>query len=348
MNTDETYMKRCLELAKNGLGTTYPNPLVGCVIVWKDQIIGEGWHQKAGESHAEVNAINRVKDQDKLKESTLYVNLEPCSHYGKTPPCSDLIAAKGIKNIVIGTVDPNPKVAGKGVMKLTQSSTEMFVGCLEDECEELNKRFFTIQRKKRPYVILKWAQTKDGFIAPETQEPGKPFWITGSASKQLVHKWRSEEQSILVGQNTALKDNPQLNTRLWKGKNPVRILIDRNLKSFSSKERLYLLDQKNPTLVFCEHPEEYQENLNFEAIDFEKETVPQILNSLYNHGLQSLIVEGGQKTLQSFIDSDLWDEARIFTGDHYLKKGISAPVFNAIPSETCHLETDILNIYHNA
>lgn len=341
-------MNRCLELAKNGLGSTYPNPLVGCVIVWKDQIIGEGWHQKAGEAHAEVNAINSVKDQAKLKKSTLYVNLEPCSHYGKTPPCSDLIAEKDIKNVVIGTVDPNPKVAGNGVMKLAQSCDEMTVGCLEEECEELNKRFFTIHQKKRPYVILKWAQTQDGFIAPKHQTPGKPTWISNEYSKQLVHKWRSEEQAILVGKNTALKDNPHLNTRLWKGENPVRILIDRNLKSFSSKEKLHLLDQKIKTIVFCERPEENQPNLIFEPLDYEKGTVSQVLKALYKHGLQSVLIEGGQQTLQSFIDANLWDEARVFTGENYFEEGIAAPVFEHKPLTVRHVETDTLKIYRNA
>src|SRR5699024_3447478 len=201
------YMKRCLKLAKNGLGKTYPNPLVGSIIVWKDKIIGEGWHQKAGLPHAEVNAINSVKDKSKLKDSTLYVNLEPCSHYGKTPPCSDLIIKNNIKNVVIGSVDPNPEVAGNGVKKLQQFCENVKVGILNKECEELNKRFFTFQRKKRPYIILKWAETQDGFIAPKTQEIGKPTWITNPISKQLIHIWRREEQFIIVGLNTLLKDN---------------------------------------------------------------------------------------------------------------------------------------------
>src|SRR5699024_7490427 len=244
MQSDDFYMKRCLQLAENGLGTTYPNPLVGCVIVWKDHIIGEGWHRKSGEPHAEVNAINSVKDKSKLREATLYVNLEPCSHYGKTPPCSDLIIEKELKRVVVGSTDPNPKVAGRGIAKLRQAGIEVATNCLETESQYLNRRFFTFQQQKRPYIILKWAQTRDGFIAPETQTSGKPFWITNPYSKQLVHKWRSEEEGILVGRKTAIKDNPQLNVRLWTGQNPTRVLIDPDLKSLSSKPRLHLFDEE--------------------------------------------------------------------------------------------------------
>jgi len=340
-------MRRCLTLAKKGLGNTYPNPLVGCVIVYNDQIIGEGWHQKAGSPHAEVNAINSVKDLSKLKEATLYVNLEPCSHHGKTPPCSDLIIEKGIKKVVIGTVDPNPQVAGNGVQKLMHNCEEMDVGFLEDECEALNKRFFTFQRAKRPYVILKWAETQDGFIARKTQEIGKSTWITNPYSKQLVHKWRSEEQGILVGLNTALKDNPRLNTRLWEGKNPVRMLIDENLESFSSPVKLHLLDRQIKTIVFCDYPEENQENLIFESIDFDKEVTAQIMTRLYEHNLQSVIVEGGRQTLQAFIDSDLWDEARVFSGESYFGKGIKAPDFQQKISNKKFIQKDELSIYYN-
>lgn len=347
MNLNEKYLKRCIELAKNGLGRTYPNPLVGSVIVWNDQIIGEGWHQKAGEAHAEVNAIRSVKDSSKLKEATIYVNLEPCSHYGKTPPCVNLIIEKGIKNVVIGTVDPNPKVGGTGVQKLMEHCDQVHVGILADECEELNKRFFTYQRAKRPYVILKWAQTKDGFIAPKTQEPGKPFWISNPYSKQLVHQWRSEEQGILVGTYTALKDNPSLTTRLWAGKNPVRMVIDRNLKTLTTSTGLNLLDKKVKTIVFCEKPEESEENLIFEGIDFNGEVPEQILSRLYEHDLQSVIIEGGQKTLQGFIDAGLWDEARIFTGNQYLSEGVSAPDLNAVPKKTIQLQDDLLNYYYH-
>ncbi len=344
---DEFYMQRCLDLASNGLGHTYPNPLVGCVIVLNNKIIGEGWHHKAGEPHAEVNAINSVEDPSKLSEATLYVNLEPCSHYGKTPPCCDLIIAKGIKKVVIGTVDPNPKVAGKSIMKLMHHCKELTVGCLEDECDELNKRFFMGQRQQRPYVILKWAESADGFLAPKKQPKGQPVWITNAYSKQLIHKWRSEEQAILVGKNTAIKDNPALTTRLWDGPNPTRILIDRELSCFSSPQPLHLLDQKDKTIIYCERTEQSQPNLIFEELDFDADIAPQILDNLYSkHNIQSVIVEGGAFTLSSFINSDLWDEARVFVGDIYFKDGIKAPQLTVSPSAKLALENDILKVYH--
>ncbi len=340
-------MKRCLQLAKNGFGSTYPNPLVGCAIVHDDIIIGEGWHQKAGQAHAEVNAINSVKNSELLQKATLYVSLEPCSHYGKTPPCSDLIIEKKIPRVVIGTVDPNPKVAGKGIAKLVDAGVEIVVGCLESECNNLNKRFFTAQRQKRPYVILKWAQTQDGFIAPEQQKAGEPTWITNPYSLQLVHQWRSQEQAILVGKNTALKDNPQLNTRLWKGKNPTRVLIDRNLTCLHKNSALHLFDQQIKTLVFCEHPQKNKEHLIFESIDFNRETVSQILSVLHKHNLQSVIVEGGNNTLQHFITAGLWDEARVFIGAKYFYNGIKAPKLPLNPVATHGIANDTLNIYYH-
>lgn len=230
MTTHEFYMKRCIELAKNGLGTTYPNPLVGSVIVHDGKIIGEGWHKKAGEPHAEVNAVNSVKDKSLLKEATIYVSLEPCSHFGKTPPCCDLIIANKIPNVVVGTVDPFAKVAGNGIKKLIESGKNVTIGILEDECNELNKRFFTFHQKKRPYIILKWAETTDGFIAPISKEEKSPVWITNPYSRQLVHKWRTEEQAILVGTNTVLDDNPKLDARDFSGNNPVRIVLDKSGK----------------------------------------------------------------------------------------------------------------------
>src|SRR5690554_546144 len=225
-------MSRCIQLAKNGLGATYPNPLVGSVIVHKDRIIGEGWHQMAGQPHAEVNALKSVADQELLKEATIYVNLEPCSHYGKTPPCSDLIIIKGIKRVVIGSSDPNPEVAGRGIKKLRDADCEVILGVRKEECDDLNKRFFTFHNKKRPYIFLKWAQTPDGFIAPEkkTRTTTNPVWITNEYSRQLVHKMRSEEMAILVGTNTVMEDNPSLTVREWAGKNPIRVVIDRTLK----------------------------------------------------------------------------------------------------------------------
>ncbi|PKD20250.1 riboflavin biosynthesis protein RibD [Salegentibacter salinarum] len=347
MNIHEKYIKRCNELAKNGLGSTYPNPLVGSVIVHKDKIIGEGWHQKAGAPHAEVNAVNSVKDKSLLKKSTIYVSLEPCSHFGKTPPCSDLIIAKGIKKVVIGCVDPFAEVAGRGIKKLMEAGCEVQVGLLEKECQKLNKRFFTFHQKKRPYIILKWAQTADGFIAPEIQEKREPVWITNQYSKQLVHKWRSEEQAILVGTHTAIADNPQLNTRLWEGKNPVRVVIDKGLKI--PKESA-LLDGSIKTIVLTEkEPQKAPENENlvFEKLDFQQNLPEQICEVLYRNNLQSVIIEGGAKTLQSFIDAKLWDEARVFTGIAEFHKGIKAPEFSGKMVSQTSLERDNLKIYRN-
>jgi diaminohydroxyphosphoribosylaminopyrimidine deaminase / 5-amino-6-(5-phosphoribosylamino)uracil reductase len=228
VNIHEKYIKRCIEIAKNGLGTTRPNPMVGCVIVLNNTIIGEGFTSKYGGPHAEVNAINSVKDKTLLNQATLYVTLEPCSHYGKTPPCSDLIIAHKIPNIVIGCIDEHEKVAGKGIEKLKNAGCHVTVGVLENECKIHHKRFFTFHNKKRPYIILKWAETKDGFISPKTKNQQKPVWITNEYSRQLVHQWRAEEQAILVGANTVLQDNPSLTVRDWTGENPVRIVIDKN------------------------------------------------------------------------------------------------------------------------
>jgi len=335
-------------LAKNGLGTTYPNPMVGCVVVYKGQIIGEGWHQKAGQAHAEVHAINSVKDQSLLKNATIYVSLEPCSHFGKTPPCADLIIAKKIPKVVIGCLDPNEKVAGRGVKKLLEAGCKVLVGVLKKECQELNKRFFTFHIKKRPYIILKWAQTEDGFIAPSNQEKGKPFWITNTYSKQLVHKWRSEEQAVLVGTITALKDNPQLNARLWQGKNPVRVALDRNLRLPKDS---FLLDKSIKSLVLTSEENESKnlasENLIFEAIDFKKNVPKQICDVLFKHQIQSVIIEGGAITLQSFIDTNLWEEARVFSNCNKLEKGVKAPHLKGKILLKEYLDNDLLTTYIN-
>ena len=345
MNIHEKYIKRCIELAKNGLGATYPNPLVGSVIVHRDSIIGEGWHQKAGAPHAEVNAVNSVKDESLLKKSTIYVSLEPCSHYGKTPPCSDLIIAKGIKKVVIGTVDPFAEVAGRGIKKLMEAGCEVQVGVLEKECQDLNKRFFTFHQKKRPYIILKWAQTTDGFIAPKIQEKREPVWITNQYSKQLVHKWRSEEQAILLGTNTAIADNPKLNTRLWKGENPVRVVIDKDLKI---PQESALFDGTIKTIVLTENVKSSgSNNLVFEKVNFQQNLPLQICEILYRHNLQSVIIEGGAKTLQTFIDNNLWDEARVFTGISEFHKGVKAPEFSGKMFSKTTLERDTLKFYKN-
>ncbi|WP_081212385.1 bifunctional diaminohydroxyphosphoribosylaminopyrimidine deaminase/5-amino-6-(5-phosphoribosylamino)uracil reductase RibD [Salegentibacter sediminis] len=347
MNIHEKYIKRCIQLAQNGLGTTYPNPMVGSVIVYKNKIIGEGWHRIAGEPHAEVNAINSVEDQSALKNSTIYVSLEPCSHYGKTPPCSDLIIAKGIKKVVIGSVDPFAEVAGRGIKKLLDAGCEVQVGILEKECQWLNRRFFTFHQKKRPYIILKWAQSQDAFIAPEKQEKREPVWITNQHSNQLVHKWRSEEQGIMVGTQTAVADNPKLSTRLWDGPDPVRVVLDRNHRIPKDSA---LFDGSVKTLVFTEKPKEVVvtgKNLIFEKIDFKSKLPQQICEVLYRHELQSVIIEGGAKTLQTFIDDDLWDEARIFTGKVQLRNGVKAPVFSGKIISEKNIKDDNLKVYIN-
>lgn len=332
-------MSRCIQLAKNGLGTTYPNPLVGCVIVNNDKIIGEGWHYKAGQPHAEVNAITHVTvDPELLKESTIYVSLEPCSHFGKTPPCSDLIIAKGIKRVVIGSTDPNPKVAGRGIKKLRDAGCEVISGILEEECNQLNKRFFTLHNKKRPYIFLKWAQTRDGFIAPknETRTETKPVWITNEYSRQLVHKMRGEEMAILVGTKTVMEDNPSLTVRDWAGNNPTRVVIDRELKLPS---HCTVLDGSVKTFVITEEngkkQKESENDTHYIQIDFSKEIASQICNILFKNGIQSLIVEGGSKTLQTFIQANLWDEAFVFVGPTQFNEGILAPTFQGdLVSET--------------
>ncbi len=333
MKIHEFYIKRCIKLAKNGLGTTYPNPLVGSVIVYDGKIIGEGWHKKAGEAHAEVNAINSVKDPSLLSKSTIYVSLEPCSHFGKTPPCSDLIIKHKIPNVVIGTIDPFSKVSGNGVKKLMEAGANVTIGILEEECNELNKRFFTFHNKKRPYIILKWAETADGFIAPQNKTENKPVWITNSYSRQLVHKWRSEEQSILVGTQTVIDDNPKLDVRDWTGNNPVRIVLDKNNRI--SKESL-IFDSSSKTILITDSQINHLENI-----------ASQLANYLYDSNLQSVIIEGGRQTLQTFIDANLWDEARVFKGETTFSSGTKAPIITGKIAKKQKIESDELLIYSN-
>ncbi|KIO53191.1 bifunctional diaminohydroxyphosphoribosylaminopyrimidine deaminase/5-amino-6-(5-phosphoribosylamino)uracil reductase RibD [Flavobacterium hibernum] len=342
MNTHEKYIKRCIELAQNGFGTTYPNPMVGSVIVYNDKIIGEGWHKKAGEPHAEVNAIRSVKDKSLLKKATIYVSLEPCSHFGKTPPCCDLIIANEIPNVVVGTVDPNEKVAGNGIKKLIAAGANVVVGVLENECNELNKRFFTFHQKRRPYIILKWAESQDGFLAPEKilNQERKPVWITNTYSRQLVHKWRSEEQAILAGTQTVVDDNPKLNTRNWSGNNPVRVVLDQNNRI--SKES-FIFDNSVKTILFTKSENQFStENTIFEVIDFNQNVIPQIIAVLYQNQIQSIIIEGGLQTLQSFIDANIWDEARIFIGKINFNKGTTAPVLQKKTTTKTYIQTDEL------
>jgi len=345
VNIHEKYIKRCIKLAKNGFGTTYPNPMVGSVIVYENQIIGEGWHKKSGEPHAEVNAIRSVKDKSLLKKATIYVSLEPCSHFGKTPPCCDLIIEHKIPNVVVGTVDPNEKVAGNGIKKLIAAGANVTVGVLEDECNELNKRFFTFHQQKRPYIILKWAESQDGFLSPEKEidQDRKPVWITNQYSRQLVHKWRSEEQAILVGTQTVIEDNPKLNTRDWSGNNPVRVVLDQNNRI--SKDS-FIFDNTVKTIVFTKSETNLSaENTNFEVIDFNQNIIPQVLAVLYQNQIQSIIIEGGLHTLQSFIDQNIWDEARVFIGKTIFEKGTKAPVILKKDTTKTYIQSDeLLNI----
>ncbi len=333
MNNHETYIKRCLEIAKNGLGTTRPNPMVGSVIIHNNSIIGEGYTSKYGENHAEVNAINSVSDKSLLKEATLYVTLEPCSHFGKTPPCSDLIIKHQIPNVVVGCIDDNVKVAGKGIEKLKNAGCNVIVGVLENKCKSHHKRFFTFHNKKRPYIILKWAETLDGFIAPETKDEQKPVWITNECSRQLVHKWRTEEQAILVGTNTVLNDNPSLTSRNWIGQNPIRVVIDKDNKLSKSYT---VFNNEAETII-----------INKNIIDFSNHIAKQICGVLFQKNINSIIIEGGTKTLQTFIDENLWDEARIFTGNNSFNTGIKAPKFNRVALSEEKIKTDTLKFYKN-
>jgi len=319
MGEDEKNMERCLELASNGLGLVAPNPMVGAVIVKEGKVIGEGYHRSFGGPHAEIEAINSVNNKDELEGSTIYVNLEPCSHHGKTPPCSDAIIQHGFAKVVIGCMDSNPKVAGKGVKKLKDAGIEVVQPILDEECRKLNRRFFTFHEKKRPYIILKWAETQDGYIAPEDD---RQEWITTQESILLSHKWRTEEQAIMVGRKTAEIDNPKLTARKYEGKNPLRILVDPQLKISDSSN---LFGPEAPTIVFNKLKEAKSGNAEYVKIDFVKGTVSNMMRELWDRSIHSVIVEGGSTLLQSFLDAGLWDEMRIFVGEKVFHKGIPAP-----------------------
>jgi diaminohydroxyphosphoribosylaminopyrimidine deaminase / 5-amino-6-(5-phosphoribosylamino)uracil reductase len=315
-------MLRALELAQLGVGSVSPNPRVGCVIVADGRIIGEGWHQKYGEAHAEVNAIRSVSDQNLLKGSTVYVNLEPCSHFGKTPPCADLLVQHQVKRVVISNLDVNPLVAGKGIEKLRSAGIEVLTGILEQQGEDLNQRFFTFIKRQRPYIILKWAQTADGFLARLNYDSK---WISNQYSRQLVHKWRSEEDAVLVGTNTAAHDNPSLTVRDWSGRNPKRITIDRFLRL---PETLHLFDQSVYTICYNLIKQEERSHLVFAKLS-EKDFIKDLINDLYARDIQSVIVEGGAQTLQLFLHGGWWDEARVFTSRQTFTKGVKAPSMEA-------------------
>jgi diaminohydroxyphosphoribosylaminopyrimidine deaminase/5-amino-6-(5-phosphoribosylamino)uracil reductase len=341
---DETVLSRAIELAKLGIGSVSPNPMVGAVIIHQGKIIGEGYHQKYGEAHAEVNAINdvfkkHINAPELLKEATIYVTLEPCAHFGKTPPCADLIIKNQIPRAVIGCRDPFAKVNGMGIQKLKDAGIEVIVGVLEQECIALNKRFFTSIAKQRPYIILKWAQTADGFFASNNH---LQKWISSSQAKQLVHQWRAEEDCILIGKNTALIDNPQLNVRLATGKNPIRAIVDKNL---TLPKTLHVFDNSIKTLVFNKNISNVIGNTYYIGIEDFDYFLPQyILYQMYLQDIQSVIIEGGVKLLQSFINCNLWDETRIFTAPIHWGEGLLAPSIKGNIAERVNIGEDQLTI----
>lgn len=344
LETDQKYMARCLQLASQAIGHTYPNPMVGSVIVYQGKIIGEGYHCKAGEPHAEVNAIRSVKDESLLPQSTLYVNLEPCAHYGKTPPCSLLIIEKKIPRVVIGCVDSFSEVSGKGIEMLRKAGVEVTTGIMEAESRWLNRRFFTFHEQKRPYIILKWAQTLDGFIDIDrtADELAQPTWITNNYARRAVHKLRSHEQAIMVGTNTAFKDSPSLTVRDWSGSNPLRIVLDRTAKL---SDKLALFNNEALTWVITEQNQQNHDNVAFKVIQFDDHLIPEILNQLYLNKIQSVIIEGGQQLLQSFIDKGLWDETWLFTGNKFFGQGVKAPSFRGLQIDQKQFDDSNLFIY---
>lgn len=321
MSPHEPYMHRCLQLARLGLGNVQPNPMVGAVIVHNDRIIGEGYHRKYGEAHAEINALRSVKEPELLKESTIYVNLEPCSHFGKTPPCADKLIETGIPRVVIGTCDPHDKVNGKGVAKLRDAGINVITNVLAEECEKLNCRFFTYHKKQRPYIILKWAQTADGYMDIVRHSPSDSYWITNQELRVIAHKWRSEEQAILIGYNTYANDHPQLTTRYYPGNNPRKyLMLDKNRS-------------KNPPT-----PPDF----NLISNDLEE-----AMHALYEDKIQSVIVEGGRKTLDMFIQSGLWDEARILVGNQQWGEGTPAPIISQHADKTLEINHNEIHWVHN-
>lgn len=341
----EQYMQRCLDLAKMGRYYAAPNPMVGAVLVYENRIIGEGYHEKYGEGHAEVNAFASVLPEDEkyIKESTLYVSLEPCAFFGKTPPCAKLVVEKQVPKVVLACTDPHPKVAGNGIAKMEEAGIEVITGCLEAEAIELNRRFFTSQTKQRPFVVLKWAQSKDGFMAKDT---GEPVWISNELSKRYTHSWRAEENAIMVGRRTAALDNPSLTVRHWTGKNPIRVVLDR---LGQLPNTLNIFDGEAPTLIFTNSTEgkDSTEKVSFHKVDFSKEILLPILHHLHHKNVLSILVEGGPSLLNSFIDLNLWDEARIFTGSKSLGVGLSAPQLKIPPISEEKISDNLLSIYRN-
>lgn len=332
------------------MGIAAPNPMVGCVIVHNGSIIGEGFTSQYGGPHAEVNAIKAVANKELLKEAVLYVTLEPCAHHGKTPPCADLIIKYGIPKVVVGITDPNEQVSGRGIERLVAAGCEVIYPVLEKEVREHHKRFLTFQEKKRPYIILKWAESLDGYIAPTKEkrsETAEPYWITNRFSRQKVHQWRSEEQAIMVGSATVIADNPKLTARLWKGKSPMRILIDKHL---AVTPEHHILDDTLRTLVITQTKPTANgyTKTAYEVVDFTKNLASKICAALYTNQIQSVLIEGGAQTLQTFIDADLWDEARVFTGPNKFHGGLAAPVISGDLQKAMTIEEDVLKmIYHD-
>lgn len=327
MNEDEKYMARCIQLARCGRSHAAPNPMVGAVIVADGRIIGEGYHVRCGEAHAEVNAIKSVNPKDKtlLSQASIYVSLEPCSHYGKTPPCADLIISCGIPRVVVGCVDPFSEVSGRGIKKLRDAGISVTVGILEQECLELNRRFIVNHTTKRPYVILKWAQSSDGFIDRlRSSDNQVPVVFSNAHTSMLVHRQRAGVQAIMVGRRTALLDNPSLTVRHWPGESPLRIVLDREL---SLPSTLRIFDGEIPTLIFTALADvPTRQGVEYVTLDFTQPILPQLLSELYKRRVQSLLVEGGACLLQSFIDADLWDEVHVETAPFLLKNGVQAPI----------------------
>ena len=314
-------MQRCINLGKKALGKTYPNPNVGCLLFYDGKIISEGFTSQAGQNHAEVNAINKINDNDILRKSTLYVTLEPCSHYGKTPPCCNAIFNNNIKGVVVGCKDPNELVNGGGIKYLKNKGVKVKVGVLENECRELHRRFFTYQNKKRPYIILKWAESSDGFISPLKNNTGRPFWISNKYTRQIVHKWRSQENAILVGSKTYITDNPILDSRNWNNNNPQRFIIAGNNKI---------------------------QNKRFDIIRDDKTlSVDNINQILFEKNIQSILVEGGKKTLETFIKSGCWDEVRIIKNEKKINKGIRSPILNSKINNVLKVDDDLIQTYFN-
>ncbi len=336
MQEDIQFMSRALQIAEFGKGRVSPNPMVGCVIVHNSKIVGEGWHKKAGEPHAEVLAIDSVKNKDVLREATVYVTLEPCSHFGKTPPCADLLINNNVKKVIVGCTDPNPLVAGKGIAKLKEAGIEVVEDVLKSECLALNKSFFLAMTLGRPYIIIKWAQTSDGFIARKNFDSK---WISGTLSRQLVHKTRSEVDAILVGKNTVKYDNPALTTRDWAGKSPVRLIVDHLC---STTEDFKVMDGSVMTYIFNLEKSHKIENLHYVKLS-EDTFWEELMMFLHTQNLQTVLVEGGTQTIQQLIGLNLWDEAAIFTSPHLFHIGILSPQLNhAVLVKTSHIESDQL------